>query len=198
MKKKFVIVGILIAVSALLYWNHVPHIMLGKYLSPSNTPQKADVIVVASGSDDRIFHAIDLYKANVAPKIIVTGAAQKGPVSDAAAMSVIAQSHGIPAEAIMIEERATDTYENALYANEIIQKNKFKNIVLVTSPYHQRRLYETFKSICNIPKCLLFNSPSPYSAWHENTWWFTQQEKEHTTKELAKIAWAKLSGNYHR
>jgi uncharacterized SAM-binding protein YcdF (DUF218 family) len=50
----------------------------------------------------------------------------------------------------IIQNNSTNTYEDALYVQDIINKLNLKSIALVTSPTHQRRSYNTFKRVINI------------------------------------------------
>lgn len=197
MKKKF-IVGLVIFIlfSTIAYTQKVPHILLGKYLSPSDILTKVDAIVVVSGDGDRMKHAIDLYKQGYAPKLILSGAARDGLTSNALAMHLEASRSGVPNEAVILEEKAYNTYENALYTKEIILAQGMKNIILVSSPYHQRRVYETFKSIFKGTNIKLQNSPSPYSTWKADNWWNSDKELHLTQEELVKNLWANITSNY--
>lgn len=197
MKKKLLLtVFVLVAGVFILFSQNIPHILLGLYLSPSDTLTQADAIVVVSGDDDRIKHAIDLYKKGYAPTLILSGAARAGFSSNALVMQIEASRSGIPNEAVILEEKAYNTYENALYTKEIVLKQRMDNLILVSSPYHQRRVYETFKSVFRASGVKLQNSPSPYSTWKEDNWWKSDRELHLTQEEALKILWANITGNY--
>ena len=69
---------IIIGVLFYLYSIHLPHLLIGRYLSPSDKLTKTDAIIVISGSDDRVEHAINLSQEGFASKMILSGAAKKG------------------------------------------------------------------------------------------------------------------------
>lgn len=195
--RKWLIVLLLIIISVVgLYQLRVPHLLLGKYLSPSDNLAKADAIVVVSGDTDRIQHAIDLYKQGYAPKMILSGAQKEGPTSNAFAMHLEASRSGVPDEAVILEEKATNTFENAVLTKEIVQAQGFRNLILVSSPYHQRRVYETFRSVYKGSGVTFQNNPSPYSKWKADSWWESYYTKVLTVEETTKILWANISGNY--
>ena len=197
MKKRiFLITLCLVAAASILFFQKIPHILVGQYLSPADVLNKADVIVVVSGDSDRMKHAVDLYKQGFAHKLILSGAAKKGFTSNALAMQLEASRSGIPNEAIILEERANDTYENALFTKEIIKSQGIKSLILVSSPYHQRRVYETFSYVLGDEGILLQNSPSIYSNWKVDNWWLSETNTHLTNEEILKILWIKLSGNY--
>lgn len=197
MKKKILIVILVILVALFLtYQQKLPHKLLGLYLSPSDNLSQADAIVVVSGDDDRMKHAIDLYKKGLAPKLILSGAASDGLTSNALAMHLEASAAGIPNEVVIMEERATNTYQNALYTKEIINNQGMNNIILVSSPYHQRRVYETFRSVLKGSSIRLQNSYSQYSEWKYDNWWQSERGVYLTQSETAKILWANITGTY--
>lgn len=102
----------------------------------------ADAIVVVSGGDTKARTAagIDLYQRGWANYLVLSGAAldRSGP-SNAAAMRLQAAQAGIPTEAILIDEEAMNTQQNAENTRSIFNERQFKDVILVTSGYHQRR-----------------------------------------------------------
>jgi len=103
---------------------------------------KADAIVVVSGGDTaaRTAAGITLYKEGWADYLVLSGAAldTSGP-SNAAAMKQQAEAEGIPAYAILIDEEAMNTQQNAENTQSIFKERAFDDVILVTSGYHQRR-----------------------------------------------------------
>ena len=193
------VVGFVIIIGVLfcLYSIHTSRLLVGRYLSPSDKLTKADVIIVISGGSDRIKHAINLYHEGFASKMILSGAAKKGPVSNAKAMQIEASKAGVLNDDIILEEKATSTYENAIFTKKIIKSQGFHKIILVTSPYHQRRAYETFKYVLSDLSVQILNSPSSdESSWKTDSWWYSKEDSKMTKNELLKIIWAKISGNY--
>jgi len=202
-KKKLFLIIVLAVTMTVAYQQRVPHILIGKYLSPADVLIKADpdsigadAIVVVSGDNDRMKHAIDLYKQGYAPKLILSGGAKEGFTSDAKTMQLEASRSGISNEVVILEEKANNTYENTLFTKEIVKSQGFKSLILVTSPYHQRRVYETFKSVFRGSDVTFQNSPSIYSSWKADSWWKSEKETNLTQEEIIKTLWAKLTGNY--
>lgn len=193
--KSLIIFILLLVGGYYAYQAKIPHKIIGNYLSPNDKLTKADAIVVVSGSDDRIKHAVDLYKDGWAPKIILSGAAKEGPISNARAMQTEATRSGVPMEATILEEDSRDTSENAAFTRKIIEKEKFKNIILVTSPYHQRRVYEDFKTALKDLGVTLQNSPSPYSSFNPENWWTTKEDSDLVKTELVKVVLERIFGN---
>lgn len=162
-------------------------LVVGYYLSPQDKLEKGDVVVVVSGGETeaRIKEGVSIYKQGYAPKIIFAGAAREGEVSNALAMKRIAISAGVPSENIFIEENSKDTKENAKNSAEIIRKNNFNKIILTTSPYHQRRTYQNFRK--ELPEATLINWSAKDSKWRKYGWWRTEEGRQLTFSELAKV-----------
>lgn len=170
--------------------------LIGKYLAKRNRLTPANAIVVVSGAQNRIPYAIDLYRRGFAPKIIFSGAKDAEPVSDAMEMKQVAMKVGIPSRHIILEEKATNTYENALFVRRIVVKKHFKNIILVTSPYHQRRVYETFKKVFGNRPIMLQNAPSIFGRWQYYTWWKYKGGIRLTISEYLKLILLKVFSRY--
>jgi len=160
----------------------------GFFLSPQDPLEKADVIVVISGGEtrQRVEEAVSLFKAGWAPLLIMSGAARDEGLSNAATMKQIAIGLGVAKDKILIEEAATSTLDNAKFVRDIIEKNKFTKIILVTSPYHQRRASLAFtKYLKGLPVAII-NHSSTDSMWRKNGWWQDDWARYLTLSELQK------------
>ena len=150
--------------------------------------QSADAIIAISGGDTfaRTDEAIKLYKNGWAPSIIFAGAAQdkKGP-SNALVMKNHAEKAGIPSEAIVIEESSVNTEENAKNTSNYINSNNLKQVIIVTSAYHQRRAGLEFKK--QIGNVAIVNHPVAYDKQWNKQWYFTLSGWWLLFSELVKI-----------
>ena len=148
-------------------------VMIRLYLPTSDKLQKADEIIAVSGGDTsgRAMHAISLYQEGWAPKLIFSGAAADPlSASNARVMMSIAASRGVPPSAIYIDEAARDTKENAHKTKEIIKNAN--SVILVTSDYHQRRVYREFKKVLNSDMKII-NSPAKDKYWGRKSWFLS-------------------------
>jgi len=148
-------------------------VLISLYLPISNPLVKADAIIVVSGGDTkgRTMHGIDLYEQGWAPRLIFSGAAaDPSSASNAKAMMAIAASRGVPTSAILLDEFSRDTKENATSTKSIA--GDYKTIILVTSDYHQRRVYQEFKKEYGGSTSFV-NSPAKDKNWGRRTWFLT-------------------------
>ncbi|MDD3678953.1 MAG: YdcF family protein [Patescibacteria group bacterium] len=163
-------------------------LFVGWYLSPQDPIEKADAIVTVSGGDNnaRIKKTVELYKEGWSPIVIYSGAAAEGSISNAAAMRNISVKMGVPRSDILIEEDSKDTTENASFTAKIIKENNYKSIILVTSPYHQRRTVELFKKELG-KDFKIINQSAIDEDWRKRGWWEDEQGRFLTIGELGKI-----------
>lgn len=114
----------------------------------SSSCRKADAIVVVSGGDtvSRTDKAIAVWKAGYADKIIFSGAsANKSVEPNAVVMERRARKAGIPAAATYVEQDSRDTRENAKNSVKILKKIGARDVILVSSSYHLRRVRMNFE-----------------------------------------------------
>jgi uncharacterized SAM-binding protein YcdF (DUF218 family) len=114
---------------------------------------------------ERVNHAIDLYRKKRIRKIIFTGGqGNADEETEAAAARRFAISNGIPEEDILTEDKSTSTYENLVFAKPLTEANQIKTVLLVSDPLHLKRAIEIAKSL----KYEVFPSPTPttkYQGW---------------------------------
>lgn len=173
---------------------------IGVYLAPNDlsgcgtqpngmTPcKKADAIVAISGGDTsaRTAEAVKLYNAGWADKLIFSGAAldKSGP-SNAAAMSHQAEAAGVPPEDIILEEYGATTKENAANSHDIFEILGIKDVILVTSAYHERRATLEFNSRSS--GVTVRSHPVGADSQWSRLWWVTPSGWYLAVSELVKI-----------
>ena len=100
----------------------------------------------------RAARGVELYKAGIAPRIIMSGRCglndQEPLVTEAAAMAAYAREHGVPDDALFLEEAARDTLGNAFFTRELfLEPNNWRSIRVVTSDFHLSRAAWVFRKI---------------------------------------------------
>lgn len=166
---------------------------LGFYLSPQDKLESANAIIIISGGEtrERVETGVQLFFDEWAPLIIVSGAARDEGTSNAVMMRDIAISLGVPASDIILEEESQTTRENAKYVASTIESNNIESIILVTSPYHQRRAYLDFRDFLG-PDFKIINRSAEDSAWRKNGWWNSGWARYLTFAEIQKIVYSNL------
>ena len=144
------------AVVLLTFYTPLPW-WLAEPLRMSAPPQPADAVVVFAGGvgesgtagvgvAERVSRAVDLYRGGFASAIVFSSG-YVFTLREAEMMKAIAVSHGVPADAILLEEGARNTYENVANTNQILNDRGWRRILLVSSPYHMRRATMTWQKL---------------------------------------------------
>jgi len=126
---------------------------LWDYHHLNHIPAASDCILVLGSHDLRVAErGAELYLQGLAPIIIfsgglgnVTRGIWKDPEADRFAR--IALDMGVPAEAIFIENQSTNTGENILFTQRLLEDKGLhpQMFIVVQKPYMERRSYATFK-----------------------------------------------------
>ncbi|WP_338835047.1 YdcF family protein [Neomoorella humiferrea] len=150
----------------------------------------ADVIIVLSGEQgERVATGVKLYQEGLAPRLLMTGGPVEWNVAAADIMAEQAKFLGVPEKDIVLEKRATSTYENALYSLGILKKNGWHSAIVVTSPYHLRRTRLAFNNAFRGSGIRLsfYGAEEP---WLDPTrWWLQDRGIEVVGLEYFKLAW---------
>jgi uncharacterized SAM-binding protein YcdF (DUF218 family) len=172
---------------------------IGWFLSPQDKLEKSDAVVAISGGEtvSRASEAIKLYEEGWAKKIIFSGAAldPNGP-SNALAMKRVALGEGVPGSDILIEETSTNTIENAAEVAKLVEDNQIKSLILVTSPYHQRRASLTFGEALG-DEVKLLNHSTTDQNWRRSRWWNNDYSYRLTLDEAKKTLYVMWSNSRH-
>lgn len=151
---------------------------------------EADAIVAVSGGHTsvRAAEAIQLYQSGWGNYLIFSGAArdETGP-SNAEVMKQQALQAGVPESAIIVEDLARTTHQNAEQTQEILDQYHIQRLIVVTSPYHQRRAGLEFAKRVG-DGIEIINHPAkgdPDWPWY---WWATPRGWWLAGGEVVKIA----------
>lgn len=95
---------------------------------------------------DRLWHAARLYRAGKAPLLVLSGGTlHPGEAAEAEAMRQFLADMGVPAAAMLLEDRSLTTTENAADTARLLQPRGIRKILLVTSALHMRRARGLFE-----------------------------------------------------
>jgi uncharacterized SAM-binding protein YcdF (DUF218 family) len=113
--------------------------------------QTADAIVVLGAAQydgrpspvfrARLEHAVDLYESGVAEYLVVTGGKAAGDrTTEAAAARVFASARGVPASAILVEDRGRTTIESLHAVAVLLRDRGLESAVFVSDRTHMLRV----------------------------------------------------------
>jgi uncharacterized SAM-binding protein YcdF (DUF218 family) len=120
------------------------------YVGDRDQAAPADAILVLGAAaydarpspvfQERIRHALDLYRRGYADTLVFTGGYGYGArFSESQVARRYAMREGVPADAILIETLSRTTYENLREARALMLERGLQRIIVVSDPLHMAR-----------------------------------------------------------
>jgi len=158
-----------------------------------NCVQHADVILVPGCSQPKIMEkAAELYHKGFAQYILPTGGANHEIYkykTEWEYLKTIGVELGVPEEAILKEDRARNTFENARLSLEVLNKNKIniKKVILVCKSYHSRRALLTYQIIFPHNVEFYVSTVTDKSGVTKDNWFLNTEATTLVMGEVVKI-----------
>lgn len=160
----------------------------GRYLYARNELKPADVIVVLGGEpSERVEYGVRLFKEGWARKdrIILTGGPVVGTHTLAGLMKEQAEALGVPGRDIMLADGSTSTEEDARETEDIVKRQGYRSLILVTSPYHSKRALVYFRRL--VPDVKIISAPAEKSWFRFDGWWKRSRDRDAVLNEFEKL-----------
>ena len=162
-------------------------------------PPSADAIVVLAGSiPSRVLEASDLYRAGVAPRVVVTrerlargesGLRARGvhlPESDELTISALEQL-GIPRHAIVrLRRRTRSTESEGQTVARYACSHRLRRLVIVTSRAHTRRARLIYRRALGDVVAVAVR-PSRYDVFSPTRWWHVRRDAKIVLYEYERL-----------
>jgi uncharacterized SAM-binding protein YcdF (DUF218 family) len=173
---------------------------IGDYMLVETPLAKADVCILfgnhhAAHSAEQ---AAALYKKGYFDTIVVSGGVTvKGDGRiEAQLMRDVLLAKGVPSSAILVEDKATNTAENAIYSRALLEKEKgagaVKSVIAIGHIQASRRFLMTLERYW--PETIkMFTTTNCFKS-SRNLWYTDQAFKEAVLREYKKIAPYKALG----
>lgn len=151
----------------------------------------SDVILIPGASHPQLIEkATMLYHQGIAPFILPSGGATPHvKTTEWEFLRNKGISLGVPSEAILKEDKATNTFENARFSLEVLEQQGIhpKKVVLVCKNYHARRALLTYQFV--FPRETVFYvSPVVDKTGTSKDNWFLDEDKiSYVMNELEKV-----------
>ena len=115
--------------------------------------KKSGCILVLGSHDTRVaVRGAQLFLDGWAPILVMSGGLGRltknsWTEAEADCFARIARNMGVPAEAMLVENRSTNTGENIQFTRALLQQHQLdpNDFILVQKPYMERRSFATFK-----------------------------------------------------
>ncbi len=160
----------------------------------------SDLIVVLSGSvPARPRYAAELYRKGLAPRLLCVSAmvpeyllVAGSPMTHAELSATVLLKMNVPEKDILVLNRSTSTYEELVIVRDLMLERKWKRVILVSSPYHLRRIRLTWNHLSEDTSLEAIVRGTPYARFHRDTWWRHEGDLLSVQNEYAKMAYYKL------
>jgi uncharacterized SAM-binding protein YcdF (DUF218 family) len=191
---------VLVVALAILASSAYAFVHLGRFLAAEDPLQNADAMFVLAGSRmNRPLEAADLYKAGVAPRIVMTferseesfaALRERGitiPANAEASRDVLIHL-GVPAAAILIPLRIHDnTAQEAQTLRELAMMYGWKRVVVVSSKYHLRRAGFAMRRELRGTGIEVVMHGTRYGAEDPAHWWARRGDVRFILDEIPKL-----------
>ena len=162
-------------------------------------PPRADAIVILAGSvPDRTLEAADLYRAGLAPRVVVTrerlprGQATlrargvRLPESDELTVTALHELGVPPGAIVVLRRRAASTESEARTIARWACAHRLRRLIVVTSRAHSRRARLILRQALGAGIALAMR-PSRYDAFAAARWWHVRRDAKLTLSEYEKL-----------
>ncbi len=186
----------ILATTWFLYRNDILMLPANLLFMDDEITAKSDAIICLSGAEvERVIHCNELFKNGKAEVIVVTG----GELDDSTlfyqtsgSLASLSQGwlirHGTPQNKIVLLPQGNSTYGEAVAVSNLVREREYKDIIVVSSAYHMRRVALVFKKTFrgrNIN--LKFSSASSLSDGLGH-WWMNEGKMVSLFEEYIKIS----------
>ncbi len=144
---------------------------LGEFLVASQTPQRADLVLVLAGDffGPRVLKGAELGAEGYAPVVLISSAFDDRLTEGQEAIDFLA-ARGYPRRLFQsFQHQASSTIAEALALRPELKRRGVKRVLLVTSAYHSRRASIVFRLFC--PGIRFITIGAPGEVYHPENWW---------------------------
>ena len=135
--------------------------------------------------------AVNLYRAGTVRRLLFTGGFNRRIAAvEASEMAREALRSGVPAAAILVEDRASNTAENLIFSRRLIEKTvglgAIGSILLVAISFHMRRVLMSAQRTFP-PQIALGTASYPSVAYSDRDWFRSERGRRDVASEIQKI-----------
>lgn len=174
---------------------------ISAFLFKKCPPEPVDLaFVMCSPTISSIDPAIALYKAGLTPRLLITGG---GTAVDGSVEWSFYRDYAIKAgvveSALLLENAARNTAENAAFGAALIEKElgwgNVRSLAVCAKPFHMRRAIMTLRQHIPTDVRLVAQPPADPGDLSAETWWQTPRGRQRIFAELGKISEYALKGD---
>jgi len=152
---------------------------IGDWLTISEDPEKAELIICLNGDQARLPKAVELFKQGVANHILVTSSSMR--------QFILRQ--GVPETAVTaLSGPNSSTYEEARSAVQYMGGHKVRYAVVVSDSYHLYRARWTFERLKE-SQTFQFSYAAANPISENRQWWSDRKSRKFVLNEIPKVVY---------
>ena len=163
------------------------------FIFVENSLQKSDVILIPGSPHPPLMEkAAELYQKGFAPYILPSGgytSVMAPNTSEWQYLNEVGIKHGVPQQAILKEDKAMNTFENAKYSKRVLAAAgiEVNNAIIVCKAFHSRRALLTYQTI--FPENVNFYviTVEDRRKIRPDNWFLSQDKIDVVMNEVVKI-----------
>ena len=177
-----------------------------EFVFVEDKPEKADVIFIpGSRKVEHAIRAAELYRAGYAPYVLPSGrfTIARGYFLELPEplrseypgefetewhfLKTVLMKHGVPEEAILREDQATYTWENAQFSRDVLNKLgiQYKTAILCCQAFHARRALLYYQAA--MPDTRFIVCPTPAPGYSRNDWYKSEKGRARILGEVQRL-----------
>lgn len=180
----------------------------GQWLRAGDQLAKVDAIVVLAGAPERAMYAADLFGPGYGRMVYVSRPARERGHRKLEEFGIVLPTEEFVNRTILNKMGVADMYIKVFSRGSINTLDEArtlraalpqttKAVMIVTSPYHVRRVKMVFGDVFSGSGITVRVVASPYETF-PNHWWTDQEAARQTILEVIKIVFYQLGGSYSR
>lgn len=183
-----------------------------RWLSVSDPLASSDLIVVLGGDGERVEEGVRLYREGYGQKVLFTSAvvprageeadpdvqtpkvlprkSDLGIIHWPSELKRVLNRGAIPSSALLLDATAASTCAEARLIDEVMETRGARSAIVVSSPYHMRRIQWIFRRLLGKPSHRVLLHPVLSSWFREDDWWTHRRGIETLVSEYVKLLYA--------
>ncbi|KAF0219927.1 MAG: hypothetical protein FD174_1651 [Geobacteraceae bacterium] len=167
------------------------------YLTCSDVPQKSDAVVLFIGpeSEARLNEARELIRAGYARYLVIPAYGETLQITTNGMREVASKKLLLKSETLTTRKAAyykkyyEDTHVEALEAKRMMDEHGLRSAILVSSPYHMRRIKLIGSRVFGRSLYSLTLAPTRFQASYTVADWLNKERRETIFSEYLKMGW---------
>ena len=197
-KRKLLLVAVpLVIIFSLIALLYLKLDSFASWLVLDDTPRPCELIIVHAGDGERFEYGKELFLEGMGKKLFLSfdvnyvkavyGLEGLDLVENALRKL---RSAGIPEDALVVVEGAESSYEEVLSVRKYREKNRFESAIVVSHPFHMRRLSMIYEKMFPRGEVSFLFCPTRGKGPEEvstHEWWKREKELLWVNNEYVKI-----------